>query len=69
MSQDAGLVREASFWPAYLEAAKPEGAASFGRHLGASRDALFGGGPGNAPSDQSVSIKSYLSTMADIVPP
>ncbi|MFC3652841.1 hypothetical protein ACFONN_14885 [Dyella humi] len=42
----AGLASEASFWQAYLDAAKPEGAANFGRNLDAFRDAILGGGPG-----------------------
>ena len=42
----AGLANEASFWQACLDAAKPEGAANFGRNLDAFRDAILGGGPG-----------------------
>jgi hypothetical protein len=54
----AGLASEASFWQAYLDAAKPEGAASFGRNLDAFRDAILGGGPG-CPGECAIRLVSF----------
>jgi ribonuclease inhibitor len=44
---DCSGVRSAEeFWQRYLDAAKPEGAAFFGRNLDAFWDAVESGGPG-----------------------
>ncbi len=42
----AGLTSTETFWRRYLDAAKPEDAALFGRNLDAFWDAIEGGGPG-----------------------
>ena len=61
-----GLTSEASFWQAYLGAAKPEGASSFGRNLDAFRDAILGGGPG-WPGECAIRLVSFdqLRTIED----
>jgi RNAse (barnase) inhibitor barstar len=42
----SGVCSTEEFWKRYLDAAKPEGAAMFGRNLDAFWDAIEGGGPG-----------------------
>lgn len=42
----SGIGSTEEFWQRYLDAAKPEGAALFGRNLDAFWDAIEGGGPG-----------------------
>jgi len=42
----SGIGSTDEFWQRYLDAAKPEGAAMFGRNLDAFWDAIEGGGPG-----------------------
>lgn len=41
-----GVKSAAELWERYIEAAKPEGASSFGRNLDAFWDAIEQGGPG-----------------------
>ncbi|MDQ0250946.1 ribonuclease inhibitor [Sphingomonas kyeonggiensis] len=42
----SGIGSTEEFWQRYLDAAKPEGAAMFGRNLDAFWDAIESGGPG-----------------------
>ena len=54
----AGIANEASFWQAYLDAAKPEGAVSFGCNLDAFRDSILGGGPG-WPGERAIRLVNF----------
>jgi len=42
----SGITSTDEFWQCYVDAARPEEAASFGRNLDALWDAVEGGGPG-----------------------